>query len=193
VSLRRNESHTGHTKCTTYVPSMQNNLIPPFMMREAGIKVSDTPKIQVQNPTDSAHSIYFEETGFRIPMPLWGVVSYFQTSRPTELEMTETEEVYMLTPSRWDPHQSSYATNEENMLDWEGNMIERRERQQLLLSDIEESHAMAALVSIGSTEADNIDLVMDSFDDMNGHIHATNMYLGRLTKYQVYWQKYHQY
>jgi transposase InsO family protein len=98
-------------------------------------------------------------------MSLWGVFSYFQTSRPTELEMTEAEEVYMLTPSRWDPHQSSYATNEENMLDWEGNMIEKKERQQLLLSDIEENPAMAASVTIGSTEAGNIDLVMDSYDD----------------------------
>jgi hypothetical protein len=72
-------------------------------MREAGIKVSDTPKMQVQDPTDNDHSIYFEETRFRIPMLLWGVFSHFQTSRPTELEMTESEEVYMLTPSQWDP------------------------------------------------------------------------------------------
>ena len=29
-----------------HVPSMRNNLIPPFIMREAGIRVNDTPKIQ---------------------------------------------------------------------------------------------------------------------------------------------------
>ena len=28
-----------------HVPSMQNNLIPPFMMREAGLQVNDVPKI----------------------------------------------------------------------------------------------------------------------------------------------------
>jgi hypothetical protein len=53
-----------------HVPSMQNNLIPPFMMQEAGIIVSDTPKIQVPNPTEEHHSIYFPETKFRIPMSL---------------------------------------------------------------------------------------------------------------------------
>eukprot|EP00957_Ditylum_brightwellii_P128393 9792090-Ditylum_brightwellii.AAC.1 len=30
---------------TLHVPSMDHNLIPPFMLREAGITVNDTPKI----------------------------------------------------------------------------------------------------------------------------------------------------
>ena len=34
-----------------YVPSMKNNLIPPFIMREAGIRVNDVPKIQMKEPT----------------------------------------------------------------------------------------------------------------------------------------------
>ena len=53
-----------------HVPSMDHNLIPPFMMREAGIEVHDTPKIQVLNPTEEDHSIYFPETRFRIPLSL---------------------------------------------------------------------------------------------------------------------------
>ena len=42
-----------------YVPSMENNLIPPFVMRAAGVKVSDTPKIHVSNPSIDDHAIYF--------------------------------------------------------------------------------------------------------------------------------------
>ena len=49
-----------------YVPSMSNNLIPPFMLREAGINVRDTPKIHVASPTTEDHAITFKETGFRI-------------------------------------------------------------------------------------------------------------------------------
>jgi hypothetical protein len=30
-----------------HVPSMQHNLIPPFIMREAGLVVNDVPKMQV--------------------------------------------------------------------------------------------------------------------------------------------------
>jgi hypothetical protein len=154
-----------------HVPSMQNNLIPPFMMREAGITVHDTPKMQVSDPTEKDHSIYFPETRFRIPMSLWGVFSYFPTSQPTELEMTESEEVYLLTPSRWDPHQSAYAENEENMLDWEGNMVERRDRKQILLSDIAEDEAMAASVQIGSIEVQAVDTAMKMTDEERKHPH----------------------
>ena len=66
-----------------YVPSMQHNLIPPFMIREAGIVVNDTPKIQLDDPSADDHSIYFPGENFRIPLSLWGVFSYFTTSKPS--------------------------------------------------------------------------------------------------------------
>ena len=59
-----------------HVPSMRNNLLPPFILREAGVRVQDTPKIQVNDPTVEDHSIYFPETGLRIPLSLWGMFSY---------------------------------------------------------------------------------------------------------------------
>ena len=94
-----------------HVPSLKNNLVPPFVMREAGIKVYDTPKIQLDEPTIEDHSICFPETEFRIPLSLWGMFSYFPTSKPTALQMQEAEDIYLLTPSRWNPHDDSYATN----------------------------------------------------------------------------------
>jgi hypothetical protein len=145
-----------------HVPSVQHNLIPPFMMHEAGITVFDTPQIQMFDPSDRDHSLYFPETRFRRPMSLWGVFSYFPTSKPMALEMTESEDVYMLTPSRWDPHQIAYAENEDNMLDWEGNIIDKRHCQQIILSDIEEDTAMAVSVYIGSIEVKEIDRVMET-------------------------------
>jgi hypothetical protein len=52
------------------VPSMRNNLMPPFVMREAGIKVNNAPKTQTTEPTKKDHSMYFPETTFRIPLSL---------------------------------------------------------------------------------------------------------------------------
>ena len=87
-----------------HVISMMNNMIPPFLMQEAGIMVYDTPKIQLDNPTVKDHSICFQEIRLRIPLQLWGVFSYFLTSKPTYEDMTYSEEVYLLTTSRWNPH-----------------------------------------------------------------------------------------
>jgi hypothetical protein len=53
-----------------YVPAMKNNLLPPFMLREAGVKVHEQPKIHSDDPMVDDHSISFPETGFRILMSL---------------------------------------------------------------------------------------------------------------------------
>ena len=95
---------------------MRNNLIPPFVMREAGIRVNDTPKIQTSDPTEEDHSIYFPDNDFRIPLSLWGVFSYFNMLKPSTKQMMNAEDVYLLTPSTMNPHCDAYATNEENML-----------------------------------------------------------------------------
>ena len=66
-----------------YVLLMEHNLIPPFMLREMGVTVNDVPKIHKEDPTVDDHAITFVEMGFRIPLSLWGIFSYFSTSKPT--------------------------------------------------------------------------------------------------------------
>ena len=58
-----------------YIPSLEHNLIPPFIMREAGIIVNDTPKIHVPNPDSSDHSISFPMSNLDIPLQLMGTFS----------------------------------------------------------------------------------------------------------------------
>jgi hypothetical protein len=55
-----------------HVPSMDHNIAPPFLLREAGVDVNDIRKIHVKNPDVSHHSIYFDGAGLRIPLALWG-------------------------------------------------------------------------------------------------------------------------
>jgi hypothetical protein len=68
--------------------------------------------------------------------------------KPTAKHMMEAEDACSLTPSRINPHCDACATNEENMLDWEGNMIQRMDRAQALLSETPEEVAMAASVQV---------------------------------------------
>ena len=141
-----------------HVPSMANNIIPPFMLREAGIKVNDTPKIHCDNPTVRDPAIKFPETGFKIPLLLWGVFSYFPTSKPTEEFLQETEEVYMLTPNRWNPHDEAFAHNEMAMIDWEDNMVEPKDCQQILLSEVPvDDRYEASSAQVSNVENEQID------------------------------------
>ena len=80
-----------------HVPSMSNNLVPPFAMRAAGVQVSDTPKMHSSAPTVDDHCLLFRRDEFRIPLQLHGVFSYFSTWMPTIAEC-ETLDVYAVTP-----------------------------------------------------------------------------------------------
>jgi hypothetical protein len=140
-----------------HIPSMTHNLIPPFMMREAGLEVKDTPKIQVRDPDVGDHAITFPETGFRIPLALWGIFSYFPTSKPSKETLNGTKDVYLLTPDIWNPHADMYALNEESMIDWEGNLREVKERETcLVMDDIQENAAMVAALKTPTQENDSI-------------------------------------
>ena len=113
-----------------YIPSMDHNLLPPFILREAGVQCNDVPKIHVNTPTVDDHSIFFPESELRIPLQLWGIFSFFHTRKPTHDEIESCDKI-IITPDsvHWDPYAEHYATNEEAMLDYGGNMIEPRYRR----------------------------------------------------------------
>ena len=89
-----------------HVPSMEHNLIPPFIMREAGLIVNDTPKIHTKREDLSreTHCIVATKSDngveLRIPMKLDGIFSYFVTRALTQDEVDDCEsiETVHLTP-----------------------------------------------------------------------------------------------
>ncbi|KAL7538844.1 hypothetical protein ACHAXR_009411 [Thalassiosira sp. AJA248-18] len=110
-----------------YVSSMQHNLIPPFIMREAGLVVNDVPRIHCGDEvTRESHSIISRRDNIRIPLRLKGVFSYFASRKLTsdELENCEEMETLCLTPNsrRWNPHCDSYANNDDSFLDFRGEL-----------------------------------------------------------------------
>ena len=118
-----------------YIPSMTNNLVLPFVLREVGIVVNHKAKIHTVDPTNDNHVIIFKETGLWIPLTLWGVFSYFATVKPTEETLCEGNDVYILTPETWHPHLNAYAHNEESMVYWEGNIHAPKDRNTKLVFD----------------------------------------------------------
>eukprot|EP00957_Ditylum_brightwellii_P025758 1948236-Ditylum_brightwellii.AAC.1 len=59
-------------KNALYCPDMDYNLIHPFILREAGLIVNETPKFQCKNPTVEDHSIYSKKHDLRIHLQLHG-------------------------------------------------------------------------------------------------------------------------
>ena len=145
---------------------MEHNLIPPFMLREMGAAVNDIPKIHKEDPTVDDHAITFVETGFRIPLSLWGIFSYFPASKPAHDDLLNPNEVYILSPATWNPHSDAYSANEESMLDWEGNMQPKKDCQhRIVLDDVEDDANMVASLSITPLEQEAIDIHLIEDDE----------------------------
>ena len=61
-------------------------------------------------------------------------------------------DVYVLSPSRWDPHSEAYGQNEANMTDWEGNVKEPKDRPHQVVIDEIEGEIEASKFVVSSTE-----------------------------------------
>ena len=64
-------SHTSYiliVQNALYMDNLDDNLLPPFIMRQAGLKVNDVPKIHCPEPMDDDHSITFQDNDLKIPL-----------------------------------------------------------------------------------------------------------------------------
>ena len=115
-----------------YVPTLEHNLIPPFILREAGLVVNETAKIHTNDPTKHDHAIISATNDLVIPLQLNGIFSFFHTRSPIESELSNCDPI-LFTPDsyEWDPYAPHYASHEKNMLDWEGEMNSYRKRIKL--------------------------------------------------------------
>ena len=143
-----------------HVPSMEHNLVPPFVVRRRGNTINDVPKIQCEDPTEEDHSLKFEGSDARIQFQLVGTTSYFDTRLPTIGEVTtsmDAGEILELNTEEpeWNPHDESYARQESLMLDFEGRIIEQKIRDKAILNAREynedEYEVSAVLQDISNT------------------------------------------
>ena len=152
-------------KNALYIPSLDHNLIPPFILREAGIYVNEVPKIQKPNPTADDHSIRIDELNLRIPLKLNGIFSYFHSRKPTREDLLSCDNAF-LTPDApsWNPYSDHYAENEDFMTDWEGNILEPRFRKKIKADD--DLYSNFSSITADKFE-DEIDAVISSLDAIN--------------------------
>ena len=67
-----------------YIEDMNKNLIPPFILQDAGLTVNDKAKIHCEpgTATEEDHTIQDRETDLFIPLQFRSIFSYFPTRKP---------------------------------------------------------------------------------------------------------------
>ena len=125
-----------------YFPIMDISLIPPFIMRLAGMDLNECPKFLSKSPSIEHHSLYFPDFDIRIPLYLHEVISYLPVRSPSQLEFTTCPEpVLELTPQlhQEDPHNDQFEHQESSMLNFRGELKEAGPRKFIISSIIQRS------------------------------------------------------
>ena len=145
---------------------MSNNLIPPFIMWENGIIVNECAKIHCEDLTREDHAIIFKGYDLRIPLQLHGIFSYFVTRKPDVESLEDAHEplnyateVYILTPTRRNPHTDVYTLNEESIIDWEGNIKDMSHCDVKIILD-EIGNEYQGQYKVSSMEAQYVDEIL---------------------------------
>ncbi len=76
------------------------------------------------------------------------------------MTMQGSDEIYMLTTDQFNPHHDPYTANEDIVLDWEGNMVEKKHITQVLLSEVEDNEAIASSIQVSSIESRSINCAL---------------------------------
>ena len=72
---------------------------------------------------------------------------------PSIQELEEPEDVYVLTPTIWNPHSDAYVINEESMLDWDGKMRHEKDHEKrVVLEDIPSDDTMISSLALCDKE-----------------------------------------
>jgi hypothetical protein len=96
-----------------------------------GVIVNDTRKFLTDNPTEESHALTLTDPEdaahqLSIHLELDGVISYFETCKPTQAEYEQSDlplfELTALAPD-WDPSDPSLREQEASLLDFGGQII----------------------------------------------------------------------
>ena len=105
---------------------MDDNIIPPFILQEAGHIVNEGAKMHCEPSTitEEDHTIQECDTGLFITMQLQSIFSYFLTREPFE-EDIEDGVIVVITPEgeTWDVYDQNFVNNKRSMTNKKGNYV----------------------------------------------------------------------
>ena len=96
---------------------MSHTLLMPNQLHANGLLVQDVPQ---QFDANSLHSIVVPKLGITIPLSLRGVISSFESMKPSWEEYENLPHIELTADTAWDPLSSNYANKEEKLMSISG-------------------------------------------------------------------------
>lgn len=117
------------------IDKMKKILLCPMQLRDNGLRVNDEPRFMSSNPTNEHNTISVPNSmgdglDLRIPLDIQGVFSGVHVRVPTseEFEASAVANRIELTSEdiEWDPASDIFKTQEDAMVDLNGNLVEKQ-------------------------------------------------------------------
>ena len=136
-----------------YVEIMDHDLVPPFIMREAGLEVDEQAKIHTPQPSKENHSVYCKKINLIIPLKIEGIFSVFETRQLNATEIAETGEydIVFISPDTdsWNPNCETWGDQEDFMLDQDGDIIQYEVKKPVEIIEESEYFGTSSMEAIG--------------------------------------------
>ena len=160
---------------------MDDNLVPPFILREAGLDVRDKPNIHcpIDELIEEDHTIQDKDSGLLIPLRLRSTFSIFKTQKSTEEELDGSGIPVMLTPnaSEWMPYCTSYAENEDALINKKGELRPPQYVYKSLVTDDDFPNIDSVLSMKIDIDRSDDQAVISAFDSQNVDFTEENKWL----------------
>ena len=138
AALAYDDPNTGEVKIlivhqAILIPTIDHTLLSPMQMRMNGVNVDECPRFLDPKLDDDSHTIQVpgpDGDVLHVPLRLHGVTSYFPCRKPTQEEFNSGDQ-YVLTAEtpEWDPHDSSFAKQEDTFVDGEDWLLASGDRK----------------------------------------------------------------
>ena len=160
---RRNQVYLLVLQNVLYIESMDDNLITPFILREAGITVNERAKIHCDpdTVTEEDHTIQDHDTGLFITMQIRSTFSYFPTKKIFD-EDFEDGVLVVITPegASWDVYNQTFADNERSITNKKGELRPPMYKHKEFVEEDDHANINSILVIDNDVNRYNVDAVI---------------------------------
>jgi hypothetical protein len=155
---------------------LSTTLLCPNQLRAHGTIVDDTPRMF--NVT-SKHCITSD--GISIPLLLDGVISYFDSMKPTREEIRDCRHITLTSDTKWNPKDPGFALQEVAFTD--SNPLPPTTTSTILSTTVERNYVFPDMMSTDELCERLISAVCISYDEDNyiGTFESDNRYLSSMT------------
>ena len=83
--------------------------------------------------------------------------------------MLAGHDIYVMTPEKWNPHSDAYEQNEANIVDWEGNIKQPKDRIKVIFEELS-GEADEGDYRISSVEMAAVDKICEARKQMKEEV-----------------------